>query len=113
MKFVGAGCQIFHLPTNNGSQFLLLKGKEISFLAKGGDNIFTRPALVVVADGVDKFRYRRSIGSETTLIVNTTTAKRKPTPQPTAMSFQPEGVVKARRASSEIEFGTHPPKYNS
>jgi hypothetical protein len=55
----------------------------------------------------------RSSGKDTTLRVNTTTAKRKPTPQPTMMSAQPDGVVKTWRANSAIDAGTAPPKKSS
>ena len=52
----------------------------------------------------------RSSGKDTTLMVNTTTAKTKPTPQPTTMSAQPEGVVNTWRANSAIDTGTAVPK---
>ena len=43
-------------------------------------------------------------------MVNTTTAKKKPTPQPTTMSIQPEVVVRIWRANSSIDVGSALPK---
>ena len=53
----------------------------------------------------------RSSGNDTTLRVKTTTAKRKPTPQPTTMSAQPAGVSRTWRAKSATDAGTALPKY--
>ena len=49
-------------------------------------------------------------GPHTTLIVNDTTAKRKPMPQPTIMRVQPEEVVKTWRTNSALDGGTQLPR---
>jgi hypothetical protein len=51
-----------------------------------------------------------SSGNDTTLIINTTTANRKPTPLPTTISVHPSGVVKTWRRKFGIDPGGELPK---
>jgi hypothetical protein len=52
-----------------------------------------------------------SSGNETTLIIKTASANRKPMPLPTMMSIQPAGVVKTWRTKSGIEAAGSEPKF--
>src|SRR5262249_21002786 len=54
-----------------------------------------------------------SKGNDTTLIVSTTTAKRKPTPIPTTINAQPASVVSTSRMNEPNEAGGSGPRVTS
>ena len=72
---------------------------------------FARTALIDVVTAVQTPTSRsKSMGKDTTLRLNTTMAKRRPTPLPTAISVQPDGVARTSPANSIIDPGVARPK---